>query len=191
MLEQLISSRTRRALLEHVLLHPQDRFYLRGLAKTLQLSVTPLRRELKRLERAGMLKAVPEGNMVFYLIDPASPTYLQLKTLGVPAGEPAPVAAVPIRLEPILAPQPVRRVNQLAPLLAAAGIVAAAVGASTAVMNHRVLSQASRALSAKRPGVTVVVQPPSASGAMRGAKWQIVPGGVGGGFSSAANSEAY
>ena len=183
MLEGLVSSKIRRALLEYLLFHPGERVYLRGLAKTLQVSISPLRRELKRLERAGMLKATPEGNIVFYAVDPTAPSYLTLKSLGAPAAETMPVP------QPI--PQSVRRVHQLAPLLAAAGIVAAAVGASTAIMNHRVLSQASRALSAKRPGVTVVVQPPSASGAMRGAKWQVVPGGVGGGFSSAANSEAY
>ena len=189
MLEGLVSSKIRRALLEYLLSHPGDRVYLRGLAKTLQVSISPLRRELKRLERAGMLKAIPEGNMVFYLIDPVSPAYLQLKTLGAPAGEPAPVAAIPMRLEPTLAPQPARRVNRLAPFFAGAGIVAMAIGLSTAITNHHALTL-SRALSARKPDVTVVVQPP-ASGAMRGAKWQIVPGGVGGGFGSATNSEAY
>ena len=184
MLEGLVSSKIRRALLESLLSHPGERVYLRGLAKTLQVSISPLRRELKRLERVGMLKAIPEGNIVFYAVDPTAPSYLTLKNLGAPAAETVPVPPQPM-------PQPVLRVHRLAPILTAAGIVAAAVGASTAVMNHRMLSQASRALSAKRPGVTVVVQPPSASGAMRGAKWQVVPGGVGGGFSSAANSEAY
>ena len=195
MLEQLVSSRIRRALLEHILLQPQDRFYLRGLARTLRLSVTPLRRELKRLERAGMLKVIPEGNIIFYAVDPTSPTYLKLKSLSVPAVEPAAPAATPMAAEPALmpqpTPQPARRVNRLASLLGAAAIAAIAVGLSTVITNHRLLSHVARAWSVQKTDVTVVIPAQSASGVMRGAKWQIVPGGVGGGFSTATNSEAY
>ena len=87
MLEALISSRIRRTLFEYLLAHPTDRFYLRGLAKDLSLSVSPLRRELKRLEHSGMLKAVQEGNMLFYTVDTNSPTFLELArvTLTVPS----------------------------------------------------------------------------------------------------------
>jgi len=81
-LETLVSSRIRRTLFEHLLTHPTDRFYLRGLAKELGLSVSPLRRELKRLEQAGMLKAVQEGNMLFYIVDSGSPAFLQLMQAG-------------------------------------------------------------------------------------------------------------
>lgn len=185
MLEELVSSRIRRALLEHILLNPEGRFYLRGLAKTLHLSVTPLRRELKRLEHAGMLKAVPEGNIVFYLIVQASPAYRQLRSLGSP-----PVVAQP---QPPAMSQPAAVAPpRLAPVLTGVGVVGAGlVLAATILMNHRLLAQAARALTTRNADVTVVVQPPAASGAMRGAKWQIVPGGVGGGFHAASNSEAY
>ena len=56
MLETFISSRIRRALFEYILCHAGERFYLRGVAKELSLSISPLRRELKRLEQAGMLR---------------------------------------------------------------------------------------------------------------------------------------
>ena len=79
MLETLVSSRVRRTLFEYILTHPHDRFYLRGLAKELGLSVSPLRRELMRLERSGMVKAVQEGNMRFYVVDISSPQFLQLQ----------------------------------------------------------------------------------------------------------------
>ncbi len=82
MLETLVSSRIRRTLLEHILSCPSDRFYLRGLAKTLQLSVSPLRRELKRLEDAGVLSAVAEGTMRFYTVKTASPMFRQLQQVG-------------------------------------------------------------------------------------------------------------
>ena len=83
MLEALVSSRIRRTLFEYLLLHPHDRFYLRGLAKTLNLSVSPLRRELKRLERSGMLRTVQEANILFYEVNTASPTFLQLQQAGL------------------------------------------------------------------------------------------------------------
>lgn len=79
MLETLVSSRIRRALLEYVLTHPTDRFYLRGLAKQLELSISPLRRELKRLERAGLLTAEQEANILFYTVNVASPLFVQLQ----------------------------------------------------------------------------------------------------------------
>ena len=82
MLEALVSSRIRRSLLEHLLTHPNDRFYLRGLAKELLLPVSPLRRELKRLEHAGMLRAEQEGNILFYIINTASQPFLQLRQAG-------------------------------------------------------------------------------------------------------------
>ena len=95
MLETLVSSRIRRTLLEHILARPSDRFYLRGLAKELGLSVSPLRRELKRLERLDLLRTVQEGNMLFYTVNPASPTFLQLEQAGRPTEAPSPLAAWP------------------------------------------------------------------------------------------------
>jgi hypothetical protein len=82
MLESLVSSRIRRSLFEHILTHPSDRFYLRGLAKELGVSVSPLRRELKRLAQAGVLKGVQEGNILFYTVDTSSPLFLQLQHAG-------------------------------------------------------------------------------------------------------------
>ena len=91
MLETLVSSRIRRTLFEYILSHPTERFYLRGLAKDLGLSVSPLRRELKRLERSGMLRAEAEGNILFYRVNPQAPVFLQLQQVSRPT---TPVAAV-------------------------------------------------------------------------------------------------
>ncbi len=82
MLEALVSSRVRRALLEYLLIVPADRFYLRGLAKQLGLSISPLRRELKRLERVGILTATREANVIFYTVNHRSPAFLQLQQAG-------------------------------------------------------------------------------------------------------------
>jgi hypothetical protein len=163
MLEALISSRIRRALFEYILAHPAERFYLRGLAKSLGLSVSPLRRELKRLEQSGMLRAAQEGNMLFYMVNTEAPAFLQLQQAGQPAfaeasagrhtkapspseplleagGSPAPVQTGviggPGRLEAVaiaVAPSPAVR-SWRAPLPTGALIGAAGVGAALLVV---------------------------------------------------------
>ena len=111
MFETFISSRIRRTLFEHLLSHQTDRFYLRGLAKELGLSISPLRRELKRLENSGMLKADQEGNMLFYTVNADSGLLLQLQHVSEPAlpgvgprmPQPQPIP------RPIVVPQPAPR----------------------------------------------------------------------------------
>ena len=202
MLETFVPSRVRRALFEHLLTHPDERFYLRGLAKQLSLSISPLRRELKRLEHSGMLKGVQEGNMLFYIVDPASPDFLQLKQVGQKIEAPSEA-----RLEPLsppalsqqaipvgIAPADRRMAAWRSPLSGPALLGAAGAGMAllliiagllyVSVTQQRLASQASRALATRRAEVTVVAPPvPSSSGAMRGSRWQVIPGGFGG-FSS-------
>lgn len=79
MLETFVPSRIRRVLLEHLLAHPEGRFYLRGLAKELDLPISPLRRELIRLEQLGVLKATQEANVRFYVVDQTAPNFASLK----------------------------------------------------------------------------------------------------------------
>jgi hypothetical protein len=241
MLETLVSSRIRRTLFEHILLHPDERFYLRGLAKSLQLPVSPLRRELKRLEQAGMLTQAPEGNILFYTVNTASPQFVQLKhaseTTEAPsavrpkaesrmpetealvsamqpkAEGPRPEAdiAVPglpplstgLQVLPAAAASESRRAASIwssqmshPVLLAAAGVGMALMVITVSLMyvgmsSHRLAAQTSRALSAKKTEVTVVMPQTSASGTMRGSRWQIVPGGFGGFSSGARNSESF
>lgn len=90
MLETLVSSKIRRALLEYILTHATTRFYLRGLAKELGVAVSPLRRELKRLEQLGVLKAYDEANIRFYVVEQASPQFAELKSVSTSMA-PAPV----------------------------------------------------------------------------------------------------
>ena len=85
MFETLVSSKIRRALLEHILTHPSDRFYLRGLAKALGLSISPLRRELKRFEQSGLLNTLQEGSILFYTVNTDSPIFRQLRQTEAPS----------------------------------------------------------------------------------------------------------
>jgi hypothetical protein len=99
MLETLVPSKVRRTLLEHLLLaRPDERFYLRGLAKSLSLSISPLRRELLRLESLGVLMAYDEANIRFYVVNQQSPLFLQLKQASVTIGE-TPTARVELPVE--------------------------------------------------------------------------------------------
>ena len=90
------------------------------------------------------------------------------------------------------------------PVLAAAtglGLVLMLVVVSLAYMTiteQRLASNAARSIRVERPQLTVVIPPTasvampssSASGVMRGNRWQVVPGGFGG-FSAGAADESY
>jgi len=190
--ETLVSSRIRRTLLAYLLAHPNERFYLRGLAKTLQLTVTPLRRELKRLEAAGVLRASQEGKRLVYAVNQASPLFAQLKHAVQPLPAPAnPNGDVPNSL-PDYAAHTLRFANPFAHptswRLSWAGILGlgtmVAIGGSFAVLissaqrhvNTKPLNAMPRALLTMTPDAG----PSHASGELRSAKLRLVPGAMGG-----------
>ncbi|MBI4596857.1 MAG: winged helix-turn-helix transcriptional regulator [Candidatus Omnitrophica bacterium] len=215
MLESLVSSRIRRTLLEHILTHPQEPFYLRGLAKQLSLSISPLRRELLRLEHTGMLSAVEEGNMRFYRVNATSAAFLELKDVakwprlrqgfgGQASGQvapspqlPAPSATAPI-LMGVISPtpqQPWWKQPLSTPMLflsAALGIAFLIMVAGVsylAVTNQRLAVATEQAVTAPRTSVTVVTSTPSASRTMQGSRWRLVPGAMGG-FSASSGGDS-
>ena len=69
MLEALISSKTRLKLLLKFFLNSETRAYLRGLASEFGESSNSIRVELNRLESAGMLSSVMEGNRKMYQVN--------------------------------------------------------------------------------------------------------------------------
>lgn len=219
MLETLVSSRIRRALFEYLLTNPTERFYLRGLAKSLNLTVSPLRRELKRLEHSGLLQATHEGNMLFYTVNTSAPDFIQLRQASQQATAPSLVAPASDAAASGagLAPQAVLDVPQLtrvavamaaaaaqprtarsaaslhAPMPANTLVGAAGVGIALLVVvasliyirltDSQLISETSRVLANRKAEVTMVPRQASASsGVMRGSRWQISPGGIGGGF---------
>lgn len=189
MLEALVSSKIRRALLEHLLTHPTDSFYLRGLAKELQLSVSPLRRELKRLEQSGMLSARQEGNMLFYALNQQSPAFQQMRheVQQLAPGQAAPTppahaaAVMPIAIEPIREPAPVMRRPLSTPALLGVSVAGLAMILTVAgvfyarITNQHSFSQIIRGLAMGTP------QPASSvtSGVMQSGRWRVMSGGVG------------
>ncbi len=176
MFEPLISSRIRRTLLEYILSHSQERFYLRGLARRLSLSISPLRRELKRLEQLGVLTASEEANVRMYTVNPASPHFAQLQSASGQS-----TMSQPMMSQPVL----VRRMRPSPLLATAVSLGVFVIGAMTYLVltNQRLLAVAQRA---------VMPAPRQSSGSgqagvMRGSRWQLLPGSFGG-FSSGSNS---
>ncbi len=94
MLDALITSKTRARLLEVFIKDPASRHYLRGLERELGESATPLRRELLRLERLGLLIATDEANIRYYAVNRQSPLYAQLTALSGVGASPSSGATV-------------------------------------------------------------------------------------------------
>ena len=192
MLETLISSRIRRTLFEYLLSHPTQYFYLRGLAKDLHLSISPLRRELMRLEQAGVLAVVQEANIRFYRVNTESPVYRQLRQAFQPTPAPKPPVALelvphrdsaltapslpiefPSPVEPPGQPAPAPAPRPRSPLQGPALVGAAVVGMVLMVIvaslfyfsmtNDRLASTVRRALATQKAEVTVIAPAPSSA----------------------------
>lgn len=76
---------------------------------------------------------------------------------------------------------------------AAAGVAVLLMGGVVylALNSRRLSAQLTHLLNGQKASITVIMPPHSASGVMRGARWRVVPGGFGGGFSTEANPESY
>lgn len=175
MLESLVPSRIRRTLLEHLLVHPDGRFYLRGLAKELSLPISPLRRELLRLEQLGVLSAYEEANARFYTINQSHPQFVQLKqAASVPTSATVAPQPEPIVASTVVSHRKVERIQRaLAPRASWHRVLA--------VLSVSVLLVSAFGISLYfviRDSSTTRLMPPS--GEMRSDRWRLVPGQMGG-----------
>jgi len=69
-----LRSELRRKVLAFFYLNRKARVYVRQLASDLEVDSTNLSRELKRLEKDGLLRSEIEGRQVYYSVNSASPT---------------------------------------------------------------------------------------------------------------------
>jgi len=88
MLETILGSNLRAKVLGWLFTHPDQRCFVRQLARLLREDSTNVSRELSRLEKAGILVSVTEGKQKYYQADRQSPLFdelhgLVLKTVGV------------------------------------------------------------------------------------------------------------
>jgi predicted transcriptional regulator len=81
MLKMLFTSNTRLKLLDHFFNHPFRSFYLRELQRTLDESLTPLRRELGKMEQIGLLQSRREGNQKYYALNREFIIYPELQNI--------------------------------------------------------------------------------------------------------------
>lgn len=65
----------------HFFLHPGESFYLRQLAKLLGLSLTPIVRELKRLEELGLVVSEMRANAKYFSMNAQSPLFPEIKSI--------------------------------------------------------------------------------------------------------------
>ena len=93
MLEKIITSKTRIKLLTLYLTNIDARYYLRELERKLDESLSPLRRQLLKLEKMGILTAEYEANLKYYRLNKKFEGMEELRiiVLGKIASETKPV----------------------------------------------------------------------------------------------------
>jgi predicted nucleotidyltransferase len=69
MLETLISSETRVQLLTLFLLNPGKEFYIREIERLTGRNISIVRKELARLESFGLIKSIPRGKQLYYMVN--------------------------------------------------------------------------------------------------------------------------
>jgi|ERR1700683_393506 len=73
--------RTRNAVLGLLFSHPDEPFYVREIVRAADSGLGSVQRELRRLERAGILKRTAKDHRVFYQADPQCPIFEEIKGL--------------------------------------------------------------------------------------------------------------
>lgn len=91
--------KTRQGILAATLVQPEKAWYVSELARRMEVPPSSLQRELRDLEKAGILTANRQGRMVFYQANTASPVFSELRGLMVKTAGLADVLAD--ALEPI------------------------------------------------------------------------------------------
>ncbi len=65
-LNDIITSRVRIKLLELYFANPTEMYHVRGVVREVKEEINAVRRELTRMESAGILKKEPRGNRIYY-----------------------------------------------------------------------------------------------------------------------------
>lgn len=88
MLRDLMVSKVRVKLLQTFLSQPKEMFYVRQLVRAIGEEINAVRRELLRMEKAGMVKKEARGNRLYYWFNQEYPLFgdllsLVAKTIGL------------------------------------------------------------------------------------------------------------
>lgn len=82
-LEDFITSKVRIKILELFFANPNEMYHVRGIVREIKEEINAVRRELERLEKAGILKKESRGNRVYYWVRKDYPMYGDLISLVV------------------------------------------------------------------------------------------------------------
>lgn len=83
MIEKIITSKTRVKILNLFITHIDDRYYLRELERKLEESLSPLRRQLIKLVKIGILTTEDEANLKYYKLNKNFQGLEELKKLVI------------------------------------------------------------------------------------------------------------
>ncbi len=81
MLTRLFSSQTRVGLLRLFFTHPENRYYVRQIARELGRDISGIKRELDNLEKAGLLVSEKLGNLRYYSVNKTAAIYSEVKSI--------------------------------------------------------------------------------------------------------------
>ena len=85
-LGRLLGSEARAKVLSALLLGTEERYYVRDLAKRLDLQPTAVSRELLTLERLGLVRRQPEGRRLYCAVNPDASVLGELRALALKLG---------------------------------------------------------------------------------------------------------
>jgi predicted nucleotidyltransferase len=77
----ILFGKTRGGLLALLYEHPNESFYIRRIIRHLQAGPGAVQRELKALEKAGLISRRTAGSMVFYQANENSPIFQEMRSL--------------------------------------------------------------------------------------------------------------
>jgi predicted nucleotidyltransferase len=78
---RITKSKLREELLALFFINPNKKYYLRELGKLLNFSLGNIRRELIKLESAGIFLSENKGNLVYYYLNQSYPLFKELKSI--------------------------------------------------------------------------------------------------------------
>jgi DNA-binding MarR family transcriptional regulator len=81
MLERLFSSKTRVDILRLLFTHPEERFYVRQIARELHRDISGIKRELDNLEKATLIASEKVGNLRYYSVNKTAAIYSEVKSI--------------------------------------------------------------------------------------------------------------
>lgn len=81
MMEKIFGSRTRVKLLRLFLTHPEERYFVREIVRTVDEQINSVRRELQSLEEMGFLTSVLEQKKKFYVVNKDFMLFNELRAL--------------------------------------------------------------------------------------------------------------